>query len=143
MSLSKLKTVDHETKSVIFGYCRMKMTELSINLPTLIQYLFLSYYWIQEKFTVHGDYKNLIHVKQFGNDWTYLSNTVYGNSIIDYNDTSISKYIWSFRYINKSHYGIVFGIDFSNNQHINSEINDNDNEYDHHGYCMNGYQDMQ
>ena len=116
MSYSKLNynKADNKTKLLIHGYSREQMGELSINLPSMIQYIFIMYYWIQEKFTILGDNMyldetnpNLIHLKHARMPHRHpdvdlaMSNTAYGNNVINNEDTSISKYIWSFRYMNK------------------------------------------
>ena len=80
------------------------------------------YYWIQEKFTLYGDNmeldthrNNLIHIKR-GDYWR--STTAYGNNdTIDINDTSITRYIWSFRYMTFDKIGMQFGINSSLNRH--------------------------
>ena len=104
MSLKGIKLADLRTKCIIFGYSRENMQQFSINLPTIIQYLFLMYYWIQEKFVEHGsnmkldtNQQNLIRFKAIEGDlfsW-WDSNTAYGNiNTIDINDTSITRCIF-------------------------------------------------
>ena len=94
MSLTKLKAIDDKTKSKIYGYSRKMQKQLSISIPIMLQNIIMLYYWIQEKFTDHGDATKL--------DGTYLIaigpkgfgpyNTVYGNNVININDTSIKSY---------------------------------------------------
>ena len=157
MSLSKLKNADNRTKLLIFGYSRKKIKELSMqNFPSMIQYMFLMYYWIQEKFTMLGDNmyldennSNLIHLKHASDpkhaDNPRLAaldfpakNAAYGNNVINYKDTSIQKYIWSFRYNNEYKCGVVcFGIVASNEQLPNASLLE-DRKCDYHVFCQNG-----
>ena len=146
MSLSRLKSADDKTKYVVFGYSRTKMNELAVEIPMMIQYLFLMYYWIEEKFTIHGkqlqiDSSNKNHI--IGNnktDYSHSYNTVYGNNVIDMNDTSIIEYKWTFEYSNIAPFGTYFGIDSSNNKWINDCIHrdrGNSNEK-YYSICING-----
>eukprot|EP01084_Bolivina_argentea_P165237 287087_1 len=100
MSSSGLKHVDKRTKYVVFGYCRSYKTN---NIPLLVQYLCIAYYWIQEKFTVHGDQINVDvsnKIKGCNDCETAKYNTTYGNKIIDINDKSINTYQWTFKLLN-------------------------------------------
>ena len=86
MSAPKMKDIDNETQLKIFGYSRETETELLIRIPTMIQYLVMLYYWINEKFTDHGSFM-----------MNYEWNTVHGNNVINTKDESIKKYSWTFR----------------------------------------------
>ena len=98
MSLTKVcKQIDSKTKYKITGQVRTYEHESAINIPMLIQYLIMAYYWINEKFTVYGNNlaldENANCILYRGNDeddGTF--NTVYGNDVIDFNDKSITKY---------------------------------------------------
>ena len=145
MSLKRLKLADEKTKCIIFGYSRENMQQFSINLPTMIQYLFLMYYWIQEIFTEYGDdieldtnHQNLIRFTA----GSYWYNTAYGNNdTIDINDISIARYIWSFRYVNLGGICLQFGISstrckniqLSKNQGIYYCYGTNGAVYSHYG----------
>ena len=118
MSLAKVKAVDDRTKSITFGYCRKRMKELSIDIPVMIQYVILLYYWIEEKFKFHGDCIKIAHPNRLSTDISKINNennesynAIYGNNVIDINDTSIVKYIWSIKYEKQSAWAIRFGID--------------------------------
>ena len=93
MALLRLKETDEKTKKIIFGYSRQQQNKLELNIPKMIQYLFLAYYWIQEKFTKYGKCMKVdASCKKVTRDTTAYSkyNTAYGNNVIDINDTSIS-----------------------------------------------------
>ena len=86
------------------------------------------YYWIEEKFTNHGP---LIAVNDEGdiawqetNDSNgVLWNTVYGNKIIDTNNTFITRYKWTFKVLNfEDKNGYFIGIDASMKQHTNGDF---------------------
>ena len=109
MALSCLKNADEKTKNIIFGYSRQQQSELKLNIPMMIQYLFLMYYWIQEKFTKHGKLiemdasckrisSYIASSKRMDFD---LYNTAYGNNVININDVSISMYKWRFKVISR------------------------------------------
>ena len=144
MSLKRLKSADFRTKCIIFGYSRENMQEFSINLPTMIQYLFLMYYWIQEKFTEHGDNMELDinHQKliRFAESLgIYCNNTSYGNNnTIDINDTSIARYIWSFRYASSTRLGMQFCIKCSGLRCKNIALN-RYKQAKYYRYCANGW----
>ena len=63
-----------------------------MNLPIMIQYLFMAYYWIQEKFTIHEDE---IEINESGTIAGRIRTetgfqTVYGNNVININDESVT-----------------------------------------------------
>ena len=130
MSLAKLKRVDNNIKSCIFGYTRETESSLSITVPMLIQYLIILYYWIEEKFTAHGSKINVDKTNKIAwyDDTAGKYNTVYGNYAIDINDTSIVRYKWTFKIISTypiDDWPIVIGIDSSNNKFINNDFASN------------------
>ena len=107
MSLLQVKKADNRIKLIIFGYSRRSATELSIQIPQMIQYLFILYYWIQEKFTDYGDYLKLddssnIVTNISKNITEYDWNTIYGNHVINVDDTSISEYTWKIKILTLS-----------------------------------------
>lgn len=129
MSLSKLKQVDNRSRMVIFGYIRRFETKHQhVTIPMMIQYLFLIYYWINEKFTVHGDD---IKLEQDGKVATRLKkiiapyHTAYGNHTIDLADTSIIAYQWTFQIRDipfKNLSPICIGIDASSDKYISHDF---------------------
>ena len=145
MSLTKLKLVDNNTKFCIFGYARETESSLSITVPMLIQYLIILYYWIGEKFTTHGDGIKVDKTKKIAwyNDTFGTSyNTVYGNYVIDINDTSIIRYEWTFKIISTLDidlHPMCIGIDSSNNKFINDDFSNFKNNHPYYGIGSNGY----
>ena len=84
---------------------------------------------------------NLIHLKRAVDPEYFfmpMVNTAYGNNVINYNDSSIKKYIWAFRYINKWHRGrgMCFGIVASNEQFPNKSLQKH--KCDYYVFCRNG-----
>ena len=131
MSFSQLKNAPDHTKHLIFGYVRQCETEQSMNVPVMISYLIIMYYWIQEQFTVHGDNIKLDKTKKIATRFTIKRNqynTVYGNHVIDTNDESVSCYKWTFQVRNIRSsiplYPICIGIDASNDKYINKDFSD-------------------
>ena len=61
----KIKDVDNKKKLIVMGYIRIyqnlfENNNTYYNIPSLVQYLCIAYYWIAEYFTIHGDNINLI-----------------------------------------------------------------------------------
>ena len=130
MSLARSERADKRTKSIIHGYVLKHRNQFDIKMPDIIQLLIILYYWIEEKFTDHGDSISIddesLTVTHTG-ETTNFSNTVYGNNVIDYTDTSITEYIWRIKVLkvdpHRHHYSIPFciGLDSSDNQYINED----------------------
>ena len=126
MSLTKLKAIDRKTKYKIHGFVRRHEVDCCVTIPIMIEYIIMLYYWINEKFTEHGDGIELDEsskiIRSKGGVWY---NTVCGNNIINADDTSIKSYIWKFR-INAigEQITIDFGIDSSNNKWLNGAFSD-------------------
>lgn len=129
--LKKLKMANQRSKDTVFGYSRLCSNEESITIPMMIQYLFLAYYWIYDKFRVYGkglalDHNNYNKVTNLCRSRTLIWNTVYGKQgIINYNDTSIIKYEWIFSFEKTDNPLILFGFDSSNDKCINADFSDN------------------
>eukprot|EP01084_Bolivina_argentea_P276399 471609_1 len=133
MSLSVLKNADSKIKMLIFGYTREVQSELELNIPIMIQYIFMAHYWIKEQFAIHGrdialDKTNKnAHVKKQLQSPSLVRDqfqTVYGNNVINAKDTAIIKYEWSFRYINTNTFAIYIGIDSSNDTTTEDDFSD-------------------
>ena len=149
MSLKITKAVDLHTAKQISAYITRCSIDCSIDIPDIIQSLILLFYWINEKLTDHGDdiniYKGTIENtmiirrdKHVGNGY----NTFYGKQIIDFKDTSIKAYKWTF-YIKKIKFFlsqpalIYFGIDSSDNKWTNS-LFAKGNGYKYYAVSSNG-----
>ena len=110
-----MKEIDKNTKFKVFGYVRRHEKASSISIATIIQYMIMVYLWINEQFTVHGDQIELDDTGKIAtkkacrcyrmrlNRFTTIHTnnagyqTVYGNNVIDINDTSIGGYKWTFK----------------------------------------------
>ena len=75
-SLPQLKQADITTKHKIFGYNRQQRNKLNITIPMMVKYLIFAYYWIEEKYSKHGDYleidannRNIVRVKSNPNEY--------------------------------------------------------------------------
>ena len=144
MSLNRVKQADEKTKCIIFGYSREKQDALSIKIPMMVQYLFLAYYWIQELFTKHGQGMRMdASCKKVTREGDYILinewyNTVYGNNVVDVNDTSIRCYKWRFKIYGEP---FILGIDSSTNvdKLINWDFaNPYENKADYYSICTAG-----
>ena len=108
-TLKTLQQIDNLTKLKICGYIReyeQNNNKNEIIIPIMIQYIIMLYYWINEKFSKHGELlqvhgnSKIVSVNSFkdGLPWYHQFDTVYGNSIIVPEDASIAKYKWSIKY---------------------------------------------
>ena len=96
----------------------------------MVQYIIMIYYWINEKFTIHGkgieldsDCKIAKRLRRGNGKY----NTVYGNNVIDINDSSIKCYQWTFEIIAITCYpfvAIAIGIDASGNKYHSNDFAD-------------------
>ena len=92
----KLNSIDNKIKYSVFGYIRWWQTQKSLdNIPALISYLVLNYYYHNEYFAKCGT-----RVKLSNNNMTVAKyetvgdgyNTTYGNTWIDSNIPQIAKW---------------------------------------------------
>ena len=100
--LKKLKLIKQEIKLTVFGYVRQNEDELSLfcNIPSMISYLCLSYYFHGECFEKAGDdikiSKDKTTVTKVNKKTNYF-NTSYGKTWID---TQIPQIVeWKFKII--------------------------------------------
>ena len=122
-SLKQTKKADPEIKFSVFGYIRRYEKKFKYNIPSLIKYSCLNYYYLHEYFTIYGRNitisnppKNTI-ITSLSSNGNFTTNTLYGNVVIDRNDTSISEYIWTFKIWNLlQHSSFIIGIDQSQNK---------------------------
>ena len=105
----QLKDMDTRWKFIVFGYIRQKENELSLyNVPSMISYLCLKFYFHGEYFTkCTGNLKisnDKMSVNAFKNLVGYLDQVVYGNLWIDSLSNCIAR--WTFK-INKNNIRII------------------------------------
>ena len=126
MSLSKVKLMDNDIKYLVSGFVRKKEKENNIVIPMMISYIIMIYYWIEEKFTVYGDGIQIDSTKRKATMHKICGyNTVYGNHVIDINDSTINVYKWTFKIINTlegEYLPICIGIDASNDKYPNDDF---------------------
>ena len=103
---------------LVTGFVHEVSNSISLDIPSVIIKVIVSFYCIIERFTDHGhnlyldrNNKNLIKVKTPGIRYLYGSNhnSVYGNYVIDITDESITEYHWKLKYVNKSVGNMIFG----------------------------------
>ena len=122
MSLRKLKQIDDITKLTTSGYIRQFKTENnSFSIPIMIQYIVMLYYWINEKFTVHG---KDIEVENDGDLQEILQHMI---QFMVITWTSIKCYQWAFKIISMSRASgsggpILIGIDASENKYDSNDL---------------------
>ncbi len=91
-----MSTTRKSLECCVFGYAKENESQFSINIPLSIKKLFLFYYLLKEKFTTHGP-KIHLEAKKTIAKFTGpkgLINKVYGNVVVNTNDTSITHYKW-------------------------------------------------
>ena len=128
-SFKLLKQIaDQSRKDLIFGYIRelSKSHAFDLNIPLVIKYFCLQYYFINEYFTRHGNNiaitnsqgtnnnLDIMKVKKFG-----VKGTVYGNINID---ISYDEHIWKFIVNVDTESALRIGIDSSNKRWINNDF---------------------
>lgn len=136
MSVVEAKKADNRAKYIIFGYTREDSNKFDINIPMNVQYLFIAFYWIHERFALWGDrlkidpsnsnlIKGTAEEQEKGNIYSVDNkyNTIYGSeNTINGNDSSIYKYEWSLRYTNISSKLFVLGLDSSKGSMRNGDF---------------------
>ena len=101
------------------------MERYSILLTPTMQYLFMMFYWINEKWSKIGSNlylkaSNNQIVKSKSVQGTGTQQTAHGNEVINPNDTSISKYIWRFKFVDFKQPPLrtIFGIEAIDNDQV-------------------------
>eukprot|EP01084_Bolivina_argentea_P193895 332636_1 len=137
-----LKVADKRSKYCVFGYCLLvEQTQLLKHIPTSIKSLCLTYYFIHELFTKHGEFiqtnetQDTAQYKSNHNDSDLTAkdlyymldsgeyNTIYGNVNINPSDKSINKYAWTFKVLKYEYdWGFYIGIDSSNKSFSNADF---------------------
>ena len=130
--------VDDRSKDSVFGFIRQSRHKThDTAIPMMIQYCCLNYYFINEYFTKCGD--NL----KISDDGKIVSKqrnlygkivSVYGNAMIDIDNISTSKYVWTIKIGGEE--TCYFGIDSSNKKWINGDFTDWDNPNAYYAYNM-------
>eukprot|EP01084_Bolivina_argentea_P037159 68702_1 len=98
-TLKQLKQINDHTKRSVFGYVREIQEKLSLpNIPILISYLCLSYYYHNEYFSKSGHQIEIsndkMSIKKITGDCNY-KNTTYCNTWIQSTSNKIAK--WTFK----------------------------------------------
>ena len=137
---NKLNEIDQRSKLIVYGFLRNMYQKTSPtkhklhnNVPELVYYICICYYYIPEYFTKHGSNLHLnteqnlvVYSSTIHDDNNYKNdmNTVYGNIEISYDSNSdINEYIWIFEIISCSE-TISIGIDSSNKEFIDDAFYD-------------------
>lgn len=131
MSLNKAKILKghYETNKMVFGYLR-RLGKGKI--PVVIKNICFTFYFLNEYFALHGSsvcimnsIKTQIQTISKNKKFT-LPNTIYGNVIIDVDDTSFEEYNWYFK-IRKmiQHNTFIIGLDSYENKLNKKFINSN------------------
>eukprot|EP01084_Bolivina_argentea_P299913 517020_1 len=99
--LKELKQINNRTKHSVFGYVREMHDKLSLpNVPILISYLCLSYYYHNEYFAKSGDEVEILNdkmsIKKIAGHCDY-NNTTYCNTWIESTSNKIAKWTLKFQ----------------------------------------------
>ena len=138
--LKRLKSIKQDTKLTVFGYVRQNENKLSLfcNVPAMVSYLCLSYFFHGEYFEQAGDDIQISNDKMTitkisnTNDWY---NTSYGKKWID---SAIPQIVeWKFK-INEMVDGYsIFLCLVSKDNRSNDDCNRKD-DYPNYGFSANG-----
>ena len=98
-----LKMVDYRSKDCVFGYIRQSCDKSkATQIPMMIQYCCLKYYFVYEYFTKGGvnlkfsdDKQSVTSIAE--NRWTFKCHAAFGNIIIDTSNKCIIKYKWTIK----------------------------------------------
>merc|ERR1712228_925971 len=113
--------------------------------------IIIHFYWIAEKFTLHGDNiklneeNNIATFIETGSEPWKKYNTVYGNNTINLNNKNVIKYKWTLKILNGAQHDgqpLTIGIDSSPliSQMINSDFGEKGkNKDDFYGVSVNGW----
>ena len=127
MATTRWRRADDRTKSSVFGYMRrIESNSKKIRVPLAIKCYCISYYYLNDHFTHHGD--NII-VNKSGNTASgkreeFQDNLVYGNEIINLSESLKMvnhRYKWTFK-VSQTDVdcpGFWIGINDSNKKHLN------------------------
>ena len=96
------------------------------------------YYWIDEHFTFHVDRVKLDN--DADEQYADCYSTVYGNHVIDVNDSSIAIYEWTLKLLSSLEMNpICIGIDASNDQVITGDFTNPTHSTHYYGVSRNGF----
>ena len=134
LDFNKIKMIDIRTKTLLFGYIHEahSLLDTNKNIPDLITYICLSYYYIAEFFTKFGDSIEYdIETCTVTNVSSELRSpaTAYGNiALTTYGKTMLFKqkltynlYIWKIKVIRNATGYLCIGIDSSNKAYLNRD----------------------
>ena len=153
IDVAKLKSIGNDTKYLVFAFiheCELLFDKDNsyYNIPDLVGYICLAYYYISEYFTVYGDhitYDALTNtVENDSKLWSEIQKsldeddldpwnktqphqTAYGNVCIDVDNNAISVYIWTFKII-CCDTSICIGIESSNKRFASYDFTDVDRD---------------
>lgn len=140
------KKSDEKSTLLVFGYLRSiekSLISVRLNIPLALKCYCLSYYFLNDYFTIHGD--NIIvnesgTIAQ-GNKSLFSRNTVYGNELIELN-VNHRHYQWKWKFrlsqINPDTPGFWIGIDSSNKNKVNCTYSIYDDTYFFYGLTNKG-----
>ena len=141
LSIQEMHEIPQEIQDIVFGWIKQTKQEIfpsayQYEIPPLINYVILLYYYHGEYFSKHGsnllcnDTKDVIKLIRMDDC------SAYGNIMI--NNKYHKIYQWKFKIIEGSR-GICIGIDSSNKLHINERFqNGDDMAPQFYGYGSNG-----
>ena len=106
--MSALSVVLQRYNDCVFGYVRsvqhlLPMTSAYYNIPSLVTFLILEYFYIKETFDIHGDKIELDETLMIASSpqlsgLTYIQNSVFGRVVIDFDQWFI--YRWELKILN-------------------------------------------
>lgn len=110
MSLKRAKTADGTFNKTVFGFIRQHEKSESMNVPTMIKYLILNYYLLEDMFEHHGKCMRLednnltvcrhcednIHDEDYGDqNPSYHYAVAYGRTAVGDLEECIAEYEWT------------------------------------------------
>ncbi len=138
---------DHQVKSIVFGYIRKHESLKSVNIPSVISYTCLKYYFINEffdkapnnYFEISNDKMMITNIGTIIDHTFLFDHTIYCHQWIPTSSNIMVK--WTF-FIKKLRNGMFFGL-ASNDNNTNKDfcingVNGRFYQVQHTGVCING-----
>ena len=145
--LKQLKSIKQDTKLTVFGYVRQNENNLSLfcNVPSMISYLCLSYYFHGEYFEKGGDDIQISDDKMTITKKTSTqknwNNTSYGKTWIDSSIPQIVEWKFKIHTMRQANMSIFISLVSCDNR-LNEDCNEQVNKCDYPNYGFSAYRSI-
>ena len=146
LTFEEMKNVDQRSKDTVFGFIRQQNQLFDLQIPSIILFICLQFYYLKEYFIKIGDgmilneNKNIIILTEDNkkNKYSYYKRTVYGNISTSNSNSNHKIYKWHIKIL-QCKLNIYIGLDSSPQEHINTDFsNDSKNKYKFYALTTHG-----